>query len=336
MATLNQEIIKLKQDIRIVERVIFNLVKETTTTTNTNPLYWALINKQMQEAYEDLRTVTGKWFNTVMPAEYEKQIALNIKNIKALQFGPGANVGLDDILNTQLSRESITVLLDESLKSIGLGLENGERRINELLRVTQQINIGEAQVNQVIGESFATTGNYQKSAKILQKELMKSALDKQYITIINKNGDPMRFNASYYAELVARTKIREAQTIATLNTARAYDTDLVQVSAHNTETPYDMQFEGKIFSISGNHPMFPPAFDLPPFHPNCKHVITVVFQSGLMAAGSLEKMADFSNSANFLPPEAFTGPNAVTPPPRPKIPKPPKQKNFSKLPPGVL
>jgi hypothetical protein len=46
-------------------------------------------------------------------------------------------------------------------------------------------------------------------------------------------------------------------------------------------------FEGNIYSVSGKHPVFPPMTDVPPFHPNCLHLMYPTFESGLIAQGVL-------------------------------------------------
>lgn len=84
------------------------------------------------------------------------------------------------------------------------------------------------------------------------------------------------FSLDYYAELVARTRLREAQTEATKNMCSEYDNDLVEFSAHNSPCALCAPFEGGVYSISGRHPVYPPLTDeeTPPIHPNCEHSIS--------------------------------------------------------------
>jgi hypothetical protein len=74
-----------------------------------------------------------------------------------------------------------------------------------------------------------------------------------------------------YAELVARTTMRESQTAAVKDLCEQYDNDLVQISDHGCDCDVCEPFEGNIYSLSGRSTRYPMATDLPPFHCNCKH-----------------------------------------------------------------
>ena len=99
-------------------------------------------------------------------------------------------------------------------------------------------------------------------------------------TIINEFGDkPLtingrQYNVQKYAELVARTKTREAVTNATVNRMVETGNDLVVVTAHGAKDGCGF-FEGKVFSISGTSERYPPLNSIPrggpPFHPRCVH-----------------------------------------------------------------
>jgi SPP1 gp7 family putative phage head morphogenesis protein len=91
------------------------------------------------------------------------------------------------------------------------------------------------------------------------------------IEIINKNGKSIFWNPRKYAEMVARTEIRNAQTEATKDLCKEYENDLVQISDHNTICDECKEYEGNVYSISGNDPEYPALTDEPPYHPNCQH-----------------------------------------------------------------
>lgn len=86
---------------------------------------------------------------------------------------------------------------------------------------------------------------------------------------INING--RNYNLRSYAELVARTRMRESQTEATKELARQYDNDLVIFSKHDSPCDECAQYEGQVFSLSGDSETYdklPPEAE-PPVHPNC-------------------------------------------------------------------
>lgn len=89
--------------------------------------------------------------------------------------------------------------------------------------------------------------------------------------LINVKG--RRYQPRYYSELVARTEMRKAQSNAVVNSCNQYETDLTEVSDHGTTTPICLNYEGKIFSLSGRSAEYPFLDIRPPFHPNCQHFL---------------------------------------------------------------
>jgi hypothetical protein len=119
------------------------------------------------------------------------------------------------------------------------------------------------------------------AAEAVKLELSRGALKKQIMERLRQLvgdenfiqiGERM-YNLRSYAEMVARTTLREAQTRATLDLCTRYENDLVEVSYHGTDCDICLEYEGKTYSLSGNDPEYPILDEQPPFHPNCKHSI---------------------------------------------------------------
>jgi len=96
--------------------------------------------------------------------------------------------------------------------------------------------------------------------------LLSKLKGESFITINGRN-----YNVKSYAELVARTRMREAQTEATKELCKEFDNDLVQFSKHDDPCEECAQYEGEIYSISGDNPDYQELTDeeTPPIHPNC-------------------------------------------------------------------
>jgi hypothetical protein len=79
------------------------------------------------------------------------------------------------------------------------------------------------------------------------------------------------YNLKSYAELVARTRMRESQTDATIEACREYDNDLVQFSKHDNPCEICAQYEGNVYSLSGDNPDYEKLPDEAycPVHPRC-------------------------------------------------------------------
>ncbi len=115
-----------------------------------------------------------------------------------------------------------------------------------------------------------------------------------------------RMNVRAYANLVARTQMREAHKVGTLARLKQNGVNHVQISRHaqlliDECTP----FAGKVFFTGdGVDPLgFPRLSSIPnggpPFHPNCRHVLVpyvVAFKSGSNIASAQESSAQIPRS----------------------------------------
>jgi len=301
--TVAQKVKELKDSIRSISSDLDDVIDEIGSTSETSSSFWQSINRKVRSLYEDLRTTTKEWIEAQLPDEYYAAIQDEIAALKSKAVFPDNYKDIDasEFVNTHSIKQSLSALLDDTLSAFSTGYLSGEREMVKLARLTQQINVSEKEMNRLVDEGYnsQTEGGYQRgmqgSKRAIRDALLEKAQDGKYIKVIDKNGDTEMWDASKYAELVARTKLIEASTQGVLNTTIAVGGDLVQVDAHNTDCEVCMDYEGKIYSISGNDPDFPEVEDLPPFHPHCLHSITTVFREGLIADGTLDKYIEFSN-----------------------------------------
>ena len=98
-------------------------------------------------------------------------------------------------------------------------------------------------------------------------------LDRRGITgFTDRSGRTWRLDT--YATMVARTTTREAMTQGTVQRLLELGTDLVTISSHRDPCAICQPLDGNSYSLSGNSGRYPVIPMLPPFHPNCKHVLT--------------------------------------------------------------
>lgn len=84
------------------------------------------------------------------------------------------------------------------------------------------------------------------------------------------------FQLADYAEMVARTTPREAASRAMAARIQDNGYDLVEISSHSGGSDCDIcgEYDGNTYSLSGNSREYEQLDELPPFHPNCGHVLT--------------------------------------------------------------
>jgi hypothetical protein len=130
--------------------------------------------------------------------------------------------------------------------------------------------------------------------KVLEKKLIAGK-----VVTINRNGFVRKYDPAAYAEMVARSRMREAQSAATINTCVEHGVDYIRVSDHGDTDPECNQYAGRVFSISGTSkiPGVQPLAKYPPFHPNCIHTITP-FIPGEEGTARYNRMLDSIEQAN--------------------------------------
>ncbi len=194
----------------------------------------------------------------------------------------------------------------------------GAKKINQA--PLQEFDFGEVEedLNALAAEAVQNELSRKDLAGQIRTELGSRISENNLIEINGKQWD-----ARAYADMVARTTIRDAQTAATLDLCREYDNDLVEVSSHDTECPECAPYEGQIYSISGKNPNYPPLDAAPPFHPNCEHSLlpTSDVEQDIIKAGP--GTAGWIDRAEWIPRAAQVAAAAIQAPapPRPK-PKP--------------
>jgi len=295
-----EQLHKMKDKMTVIEKKLDILVNKIKTSDETANIYWSQINRDVKKVYEEMRVVFKTHFTKSVDNEYYEELNKEVQRLKGKKFKTSIKVNYSDVENSFSNTQSVSAILNDGLSSFFIGSQSGEKTLNRFIMQTQQILVSEKKVNQLIEDGFFTEDSKgrakrTKSAarKALQEEFTKKYGENKFITVINKNGKEMKFRPKYYADMVARTKLIECNSIAAVNTALDVGSDLVQVSSHNTPTPLCQEFEGKIYSISGNDKDFPMLEEIPPYHPNCRHSLSVVIREALEMDG-IGKYSDFS------------------------------------------
>jgi hypothetical protein len=296
VTSTNEKISILKDKINRQEIKIIKIINELENTTQTSSLYYAQKKVELNSLFRELNYIMTDFLKLELPKNYNKSMSDMIAKLKAYKTLSFKNLSYKELINKDSAKQGYTAIINEGITSYTFALSNGQKEINKLLYITQQINASEKAINKAIGESIEGDQiNVNKTKKAIQNKLIEKSKDGKIITVIDKNGKPRNYDIKKYSELVARTKLRDVQTEASLNLANEVETDLIQVSSHNTSTPLCQEYEGKIFSLTGKNKDFPVIDLLTPFHPNCQHSIFPVIEEALKADGTYDKYVDFSN-----------------------------------------
>jgi hypothetical protein len=218
--------------------------------------YQKSLLRQVSEILKELDRQAEDWIKGTLPQSYRA----GFDAVNKWLAGNGISV---NVSFAQLHTDAIEVLMQETLDE----LHGANQFLGESISASLRQSVREA-VMQKLAQG--------QTVRECKKNLVRKLLEDGFTGILGKNGRTMSLDA--YASVVARSKTREATNTATLNQLTSLGYDLVKVSSHKSSCPICAVMEGRVYSISGKDPRYPPlsiAFSGPyaNIHPNCSHVL---------------------------------------------------------------
>lgn len=293
--------VPLSKKLTKLEDKMLKLISEGIKNGRNSTLYWNTLNVELRRLYREMSISFYEWSSAEIPRAYKKSmfaIDARLKSLTTITESAGRTT--TSLLKSNVSSQIMNNLYKGAVDSYISAIVAGNKNMSSLLRITQQALLSESLIEATIAGSLEL-GNLRIGVKAIEGQLWQSlaeaAENKRFV-----QAGKYKYRPEYYAELVGRTKFHQAQSQAAIVQANNYGTDLVQISSHNTRTTICLDFEGKIFSLSGKDPRFPAFTFAPPFHPNCLHLMFPTFESGLVAQGVLDSMSAFSRGEISRPP----------------------------------
>jgi SPP1 gp7 family putative phage head morphogenesis protein len=228
---------------------------------------------------------TYVWAKKSIPFSYERGIDIAADRLKAM------NVTRFVSYDAQIHTSAVNIMVDDVTLEFMASNQSIKTSFNRVIRQTQQRLIEDREISRSIAQGIVQGETRRAVSDSILKNLREQLGNEQFITIKGRHYRPDK-----YAELVARTRTREATSQGTINTALRYGVDLVQWDAHSEVCEYCQQFSGRVYSISGQDEDFPMLTEKPPLHPNCKCVIMPVTKGHLERRGELNETVKLSNS----------------------------------------
>lgn len=228
--------------------------------------------QQIDRILLQLKQGSLAWANQAVPQAFRDGIALaqrqaieagvSVDGPAAAAAAAAGDFGLIDRGTAQVFAHEIYADLAKAADSIGA-------TARKVLRDTRQQGLGEAEINRILAGGVIE-GKPAEAIRTLREALRQVHGDQ--VTIVGKSGLPITFQTRYYAELVARTKTRQATVYARHERLQGLGLDLVAIVGLVSKN-FCTAYLGQVFSLSGTSPKYPPLKSLPsggpPFHPNC-------------------------------------------------------------------
>ncbi len=125
--------------------------------------------------------------------------------------------------------------------------------------------------------AFSLQGLAASERAAIAKQL-RASLDKSFVRVLGRDGKVYQYALDYWVAMQAQMSRGLLRRRISIEMTQAAGYDLVQISTNpSTIGDFCDLYRGKVFSISGEHPFYPPLSSAPnegtPFHPWCKHVM---------------------------------------------------------------
>lgn len=265
---------------------ILRLLIDAVQNAKSSASYWTTKLVEVKKLYKEIDLIFTTFSNKQIPESYYQGQDLAEVAMKRAGLDPGSlPVGFD--------QKTINALVDDTVAYMTNATSAGLGDVQRLFKAIQTDLLREEQINQAIARGLVE-GTPQKIKSEITKALETQLIGEQkYVKAGSRNYKP-----STYAEIVARTRTREAQSSGVISESLKYGVDTVQVSDHNTTTPECIPHEGQIYSISGATSTFPRLNRVPPFHPNCLHVLLPLPTAGDADIQRLKTEADLVRRRN--------------------------------------
>lgn len=237
-----------------------------------------LIFQQIQAALRNLDQETDVWSQRFIRTFFEEA---DIKAISAIR-----SAGITSTLNSEANLGAVSSLVNNLRGTLNKGRQSVELLANKIFRnpaVEREFpNLAfqvqrEVAVGLTVGE--ATIDTRGRVARLLRKQFRDGI-----VSVVGSDGRRYSFPLDTYAAMVAQSTKAQAQSVATIRRANEAGMDLVRVTPNPSTTgDWCDAYRGRVFSISGADPVYPPLAAIPnggpPFHPWCKHGLGIFVEA---------------------------------------------------------
>lgn len=233
-----------------------------------------------------LNRLSIRWVREAVPLAYKESFILAKKKLET--FG----IPEDKFFSPRTHKLTVEDFIEKTMEDLILANESIKTNVNLYLYLVRQASAGLAQlqsfspedegiVASIISDAIEEGQARAYASKRIHEYLKLQLLDGQFINRAGRN-----FSLRDYSKMVARTRLRQAQTDAVKNTCTQFMNDLVQVSTHANPCDECASIEGQIYSLSGKHPVYPILDFNIPLHPNCEHDLSPTSEVGIAARGA--------------------------------------------------
>ncbi len=238
-------------------------------------VYANTILKQLEKQLKRMERQSAYYVESVIPVEYQKgldEVYGYFKRNNLMMSPPAAFA--------QLHGDMIYMVAREMQYQIGQGLEQAGRQVIRYVEDARDDALRMVGL-EATGEKLASGSTVRQ----MQQNLVGKLQSQGFMTVQYGSGKrAYQVSLDAYAAMVARSTTREAGNLARETQLTANGYDLVRMTSHYPTCEICAQFQGRVYSISGDDKRFPPlsrAFSsgYRNIHPNCRHSVHPYIES---------------------------------------------------------
>ena len=277
-ASAQAELVKIYEDAgKRIAATVMNPTGKTFDARGFTRSRAAALLAQVQATLGRTEAQTGQWVGKWVPYAYRKGLRDAIDQLKA------AGVRKDDIPVTgdfsRVDERTVGVFAADIAAQLQAALNDQGEAATRFLRSSQQTIIDDVEISRTIAQA-AVDGDWRSAVRELRGKLNVGQIEdyrKAGSQIISVGKAQMTVRS--YAEMLVRTRLREATCRARNERLVANGRDLVTIVGRISAN-FCTEYVGRVFSITGATAEYPALSELPgggpPFHPNCSKS-TVVY-----------------------------------------------------------
>lgn len=172
-------------------------------------------------------------------------------------------------LQAQIHVEQVEAILEDTMLDLKAAYRTFE---------SNAIDSIEDVVNQI---KLSATGSMVTASdrRNVTKQIQRAFLDKGVTSFITVDGK--RLPLDYYSNMVARTKMAQANTQGHLTRYEQGGVELVQIQSAPGTCEDCAAHSGMVYALNGGHPKYPKYDDILPIHPSCRCTIVPIIEEFL-------------------------------------------------------
>lgn len=245
-----------------LKKIVLHPPGTTASSREYRQAFAAQKVQQIDRILSDLKAKTSGWVGKHVPQAYRD--GLKLAHSQAVDAGVQPKDGVLAGEFTLIDRRTVQQFALDTVMDLHKAADSIGDRAGHVLRQTAQMGLAESEINRILAGGVIA-GRPADTIRTLKVALKKIHGDT--VEIAGRN-----YEVGYYAEMVARTKTREASVKARHERLQELGLDLVSIVGRQSNY-FCSEFLGQVYSLSGNHPRYPSIEELPgggpPFHPNC-------------------------------------------------------------------